>query len=48
MRDALMLHPEIIYIMSHIRKLGGLFTNLELLAFALARNGSVITSCFRF
>lgn len=40
----LMLHPEIIYIMAHNRKLGGLFMTLELLAFA--RNGSVITGCF--
>ena len=39
-----MFHPEIIYIIAHNRKLGGLFTTLELLAFA--RNGSVITSCF--
>lgn len=39
-----MLHAEIIYIMAHIRKLGGPFTNLELLTFTLAKSGSVITS----
>lgn len=33
----MMLHPEIMNIMGHIKKLDGLLTNLELLAFALAR-----------
>ena len=32
-----MLHLEIMYIMGHIRESNGLLTNLELLAFALAR-----------
>lgn len=39
-----MLHLEIVYIMGHIKESNGLLTNLELLAFALAR----VAMCYMF